>query len=411
MAPRLHKRSGGLRARNHDGSLAQARRAVEVQMTQGDLARVVKDVFSRYRSRIAVQTLAGRQYCYGDLDQMSQRFAIQLRAGRGDRVVALVDKSPEALILYLACLRAGAVFVPLNPALPPDELTFFLADAEPTRVVCAPRLEDAVRSSLPNVGSTVVRTLDDQGGGSLFGCPPNPLPSPAAGARASEDLPSEAAAFLYTSGTTGRSKGAVLTQANLESNGWALCRAWGFSTQDVLLHALPLFHVHGLFVACHCALLAGARMLFLPRFNLQEVLTALPHCTVLMGVPTYYSRLLAAGLNQRQLGRMRLWISGSAPLHEDVFATFAEQTGQEILERYGMTETLITTSNPLRGPRRPGSVGPAVQGVDVTVVSDSEMSCLGDTSVRWRSVGRACSLDTIASQTRPRTRFWATVLF
>jgi malonyl-CoA/methylmalonyl-CoA synthetase len=277
----------------------------------------------------------------------------------GDRVVVQANKSPASVILYLACLRAGAVYIPLNTAYQESELAYFLSDAEPRLLVVSAELPGAI---VPFGG---VRALlpDD-----IKSAPWARIADSTATAQA---VSSDAAAILYTSGTTGRSKGAVLTHGNLSSNVMVLCEAWRWRDDDVLLHALPIFHAHGLFVALHCALLCASPILFHARFDAAAVLQDLRAATVFMGVPTFYTRLLAEpGFNRDFCARMRLFVSGSAPLLDATFNEFVERTGHAILERYGMTEALMVTSNPYDGPRIAGSVGPALPGVSVRVIAD-----------------------------------------
>jgi malonyl-CoA/methylmalonyl-CoA synthetase len=278
------------------------------------------------------------------------------------------DKAWQVIALYLACLRAGLVYLPLNSAYQKRELEFFFADAKPAVIVCRPEMLGVIATLR---GDAQVLTLDP-GGGELV--------DRAAGEPATFDTvvsrPDDLAAILYTSGTTGRSKGAMLTHRNLASNALALVEAWAFTGDDVLLHALPIFHVHGLFVATHCTLLAGARMLWLPRFDVQDVLDSLPHATVMMGVPTFYARLLAdPGLTPERCANVRLFVSGSAPLLPETFAAWQARTGSRILERYGMTETGMNTSNPLDGPRVAGTVGRPLRGIAVRV-REGERECV-----------------------------------
>lgn len=256
----------------------------------------------------------------------------------GDRVAAQTEKSPEAVMLYLATLKAGAIYLPLNTAYTDAEVRYFIDDAEPRLFV-----QDAVAFA-----QEAAR------------CPPLEHAVP----RAADDL----ASIIYTSGTTGRSKGAMLSHGNLADNALALHRIWGFGERDVLLHALPIYHVHGLFVALHCAFLSGGAIAWVPKFDEAAVIAALPRCTVMMGVPTHYTRLLAsAGFTRERTAHMRLFISGSAPLLESTFAEFEERTGHRILERYGMSEAAIITSNPLDGARLAGSVGYPLPGVDLRI--------------------------------------------
>ena len=286
-----------------------------------------------------------------------------LGARPGDRVVAQVEKSPEALALYAACLMAGAVFTPLNTAYTPVETAYFVGDAEPALVVADPAAAPELEEAAEAVGARVV-TLDAAGRGSFAEAVDAAASPPRPAERREDDL----AAILYTSGTTGRSKGAMLTHANLLSNAETLAEAWRFSRRDVLLHALPIFHAHGLFVAVNVTLAAGASMIFLPRFDSDAVIAALPQATAMMGVPTFYTRLLAREDFTREVcGHMRLFVSGSAPLLPETHEAFEERTGHRILERYGMTETGMNCSNPYDGHRRPGSVGPALAGVEARV--------------------------------------------
>jgi malonyl-CoA/methylmalonyl-CoA synthetase len=279
----------------------------------------------------------------------------------GDRVAAQVEKSPEALALYLATVRAGAVFLPLNTAYTLAELAYFLGDAEPKVVVCRARLADAIGGI---AGAATVLTLGEAGDGTLIERAtgqPGTFPDVPRG-------PGDLAAILYTSGTTGRSKGAMLTTANLYSNAVTLRDLWQFTAADVLLHALPIFHVHGLFTACNTLLAAGGSMLWLSRFDAAEVLRLLPRVTTMMGVPTFYVRLLAEpGLTREPVRHVRLLVAGSAPLLAETHRAFEERTGHRILERYGMTETGMLTSNPYEGERRAGTVGLPLPGVDLRI--------------------------------------------
>lgn len=278
---------------------------------------------------------------------------------QGDRAIIQAHKSPAAVIFYLACLRAGIVFIPLNTAYQESELSYFLEDAEPTLLVAS--------AGLP--GETVAfageRAILN---GDLKAAPWADFADELSVVEATSSSP---AAILYTSGTTGRSKGAVLTHDNLSSNVVVLSQAWQWQENDVLLHALPIFHVHGLFVALHLALLHASPMLFHDRFDATAVLRDLPSATVFMGVPTFYTRLLGEpAFDQHLSENMRLFISGSAPLLDATFDEFRERTGHTILERYGMTEALMVTSNPYEGPRIAGSVGPSLPGITVRVVTE-----------------------------------------
>ena len=304
---------------------------------------------------------------YEELDATSARFAHALAAAgcrRGDRVAAQVDKCWEALALYLACLRAGFIFLPLNTAYQKGELRYLFGDAEPSAIVCRPDSSDDVAALRPEA---VVLTLAGGTGTLVDRADDEPEAFDTVASQ-----PDDVAAILYTSGTTGRPKGAMLTHRNLGSNALALVDCWGFTRGDVLLHALPIYHVHGLFVACHCAMLSGSRMLWLARFDADEVRELLPRATVMMGVPTFYTRLLALpSFGAADCRSMRLFVSGSAPLLPETFDQFRARTGFTILERYGMSETGMNTSNPLEGERIAGTVGPPLPGVAVRV-ADAE---------------------------------------
>jgi malonyl-CoA/methylmalonyl-CoA synthetase len=330
------------------------------------------------RSACALETHDGQYWRWRDLEQASARIAnllASLQLPAQSRIAVQVDKSPEALCLYLATLRAGHVFLPLNTAYQKGEIAYFIEDAEPAVVVCMPsRLAD-VSAIAAGLGTAQVFTLSDDGSGSLI---------EAAAPHADEfatvaSEPSSLAAVLYTSGTTGRSKGAMLSHANLASNALTLHTFWRWRQDDVLLHALPIFHVHGLFVAIHGALLSGSKMIWLPRFDPKEVVRHLPASTVFMGVPTMYVRLLdEPAFDKTAAAGMRLFISGSAPLLAETFRQFESRTGQRILERYGMSETVMLTSNPYEGHRAAGTVGLPLPDVSVRVVDDAGKPCACD---------------------------------
>jgi malonyl-CoA/methylmalonyl-CoA synthetase len=307
-----------------------------------------------------------RTVTYADMLARSGRFAHCLRASGvkpGDRVAVQVEKSANALLLYVACLRAGAVYLPLNPAYTLAELEYFLADAEPALAVVSPEKEISVRGLIGDRARLL--TLNDDGsGGSLITLAAGQL-------SAFDDVPlgpGDLAAILYTSGTTGRSKGAMLTQENLRSNALTLRDLWRFKENDVLLHALPVFHTHGLFTATNTLLVAGGSMIFLPRFDVDQVFAQLPFATAMMGVPTFYTRLLADGrLDRSAAAHMRLFISGSAPLLAETHREWRSRTGHAILERYGMTETGMIASNPCGGERIAGTVGFPLPGVALRI--------------------------------------------
>ena len=282
----------------------------------------------------------------------------------GDRVAAQVDKSASAIALYLGTVRAGAVFLPLNTAYTANEIEYFIGDAEPALLVCRPAAEAALRPIAEKVNARL-ETLDADGNGGSWAKRVEAAATVfTTVARGKQDL----AAILYTSGTTGRAKGAMITHHNLASNAQTLAELWQFTRDDVLLHALPIFHTHGLFVAINTVLVSGASMLFLAKFDTDEILTLLPDATVMMGVPTFYTRLLdQANFTQQLTRNMRLFISGSAPLLEETHIAFRQRTGKAILERYGMTETNMNTSNPYAGGRRAGTVGFPLADVTIRV--------------------------------------------
>ena len=317
----------------------------------------------------------GRAATYRDVVRRSASFAAALRnagAEAGDRIVVQVDKSPDAIATYLACLRMGAVYMPLNTAYTPSEVRYYLEDATPSVLVCRPESEAALSPLATETGDVAVLTLDTNGSGSLPEAASHASPFDEIVAREGSDL----AAMLYTSGTTGKPKGAMITHENLATNARALFETWHWSPDDVLLHALPVFHVHGLFVALHCAMLGGSRVEFLPRFDARAVRDALPRCSVLMGVPTFYTRLLAeSDFGAGECAHVRLFISGSAPLSETVFRAFADRSGHRVVERYGMTETGILTSNPVDGDRVEGTVGYPLPGVELRVRTEDGAPC------------------------------------
>ncbi|RBI77543.1 malonyl-CoA synthase [Roseovarius sp. TE539] len=317
------------------------------------------------RDRVFASRPGLEEMSYGTLFDGAGRIATVLAAAGlrpGDRVAAQVGKSLEAVQLYLGTVMAGGVFLPLNSAYTASEVAYFLADATPRVVVCDPGQADAI---VPLAPEARVLTLAADGEGSLTDAAAGLPPMEEAVPRGANDL----AAILYTSGTTGRSKGAMLSHENLASNSLVLRDLWRFTPDDVLIHALPIFHTHGLFVATNVALLSGCALHFLPHFDADAIIDALPFSTVLMGVPTFYTRLLDhPGLTREAAGNMRLFISGSAPLLVDTHEKWQARTGHRILERYGMTETNMNTSNPYEGERRPGTVGLPLPGVDLRVM-------------------------------------------
>jgi malonyl-CoA/methylmalonyl-CoA synthetase len=315
----------------------------------------------------------GESWSYADTVELSGRLAnllVELGVTPGDRVAVQVQKSPQAIALYLATVRAGAVFLPLNTAYTRNEVGYFLDDAEPALLVC-----DGARAAEFDGIDAQLMTLDGDGGGSLASA----ATTHAAAFDNVERGPGELAAILYTSGTTGLSKGAMLSHDNLLSNSVTLVDYWRFTENDVLLHALPIFHTHGLFVATNVTLICGGSMIFLARFDVDTVIDELPRATAMMGVPTFYTRLLADDRFERDLvAHMRLFVSGSAPMLAETHAQFEQRTGQRILERYGMTETNMNTSNPYDGERRAGSVGFALPGVEVKVTDPESGESLAD---------------------------------
>ena len=324
----------------------------------------------------------GRVWTYGDVERASGRMAnliVSLGLKPGDRVAAQVEKTPESLVLYLAAIRAGMVFLPLNPAYQRHELEFFLGDAKPGLFVCRPQSRTLADELAAKAGVSNVMELDDHGRGSLIDAAAPQPDAFATLARTTSDL----AAILYTSGTTGRSKGAMLSHGNLAHNAMTLRAYWHFQPGDVLLHMLPTFHVHGLFVACHCALLNGSAMFFEPKFDAVRAMKLLPQSTVFMGVPTYYVRLLLDPAFGRDTCRtIRLFVSGSAPLLKETFDEFKAKSGHTILERYGMTEGGMFTSNPYEGERRGGTVGFPLPGTALRIVG------AGGTATKPGAVGQ-----------------------
>ena len=281
----------------------------------------------------------------------------------GDRLALQVEKSPEALAVYAACVQKGIIFLPLNTAYTAVELEYFIDNSGAKMVICDPSNADSIAQITKRTGAALM-TLVASGAGSLMDAASNQPETTETVERSGDDL----AAFLYTSGTTGRSKGAMLSQNNLLSNAEVLKDYWGFSKDDVLLHALPIFHTHGLFVASNIMLLSGGAMIFMRAFNPDTILTQMPNATSMMGVPTFYTRLLDHdAFSKESAAHMRLFISGSAPMLSETHEQFEARTGQRILERYGMTETNMNTSNPYEGNRKAGTVGLPLPGIEVKV--------------------------------------------
>ncbi|MEJ2591581.1 MAG: malonyl-CoA synthase [Candidatus Thiodiazotropha sp.] len=333
--------------------------------------RFAGERFRHADDRAFLMTPGREPLMYADLDAASGRLQsrlLGLGVVPGDRVMVQVDKSNEAVLLYLACLRAGAIYIPLNTAYTAAEVEYFMGDSTPRVFVCRPTGHDPLAPVAERIGVSHLLTLGSDGSGSLLDGLDTLDADPAVVARGSDDL----AAILYTSGTTGRSKGAMLSHGNLQSNAEVLHDYWQWrDAEDVLLHALPIFHVHGLFVALHCALLGTSPVHFLPKFDIDAILERLPGSSVMMGVPTFYTRLLDnPAFTAEACRNMRLFISGSAPLLAETHREFESRTGHRILERYGMTETGMITSNPYDGERVAGSVGFALPDISVRIADD-----------------------------------------
>ena len=320
----------------------------------------------RENPRTLLKLTDGSTRSYAEMLSLSAQLANTLQeigAVPGDRVAVQLEKSPEALAIYFACIQAGLVFLPLNTAYTSAEVAYFVADAEPSVVVADARKYNSLREVAQNNGARLT-ILNADGSGELTkraASQPNTFDT------CPRD-PRDLAAILYTSGTTGRSKGAMLSHENLLSNAQTLAKTWQFSQNDVLLHALPIYHVHGLFVATNVLMVVGGSMIFLTKFDATEVIRVMPEATAMMGVPTFYTRLLShEEFTRKVTSHMRLFISGSAPLLSETHETFATSTGHRILERYGMTETGMNTSNPYGGERRAGTVGFPLEGVELKI--------------------------------------------
>jgi malonyl-CoA/methylmalonyl-CoA synthetase len=340
-------------------------------MTNQNLFDILESKFPQDRSKVCLYLPDGSTCSYEELEQKAAQVANLLRAKgvkRGDRVAMQTGKCPTSVFLYLGCLRAGAAFLPLNTAYTDKELAYFFDNARPSAIVCAPDRADGINAVVdfdpkPEILTLAVDTNNRDVGSMPDGMGEQPTTF------ATETLEAnDLACILYTSGTTGRSKGAMISHGNLSTNAQALHDIWHWSSEDHLIHALPVFHVHGLFVALNTMLMAGASCHFLNKFDPKEVLNLMERSTVMMGVPTFYTRLLnEEGLTKSQTSNMRLFISGSAPMLEETHAQFTEKTGHRILERYGMTEAGMITSNPYDGDRIPGTVGFALPDVQVRV--------------------------------------------
>ncbi|WP_417320529.1 AMP-binding protein [Emcibacter sp.] len=335
-----------------------------------NLYEIMQNRFGDKRDRPAIVTPEGGLWTYGDLDDLSARFAGLLRrygVSPGARVVMQVDKSVGAVALYLGALRAGAIFIPLNTAYTDDEVDYFLKDARPQIFVCRPEGEEAAERLAAGAGVPFLKLMGTTPDNCFWAEALQADPDPDIEDYEEDDL----AAILYTSGTTGKPKGAMLSHGNLSSNALTLLDYWAFEDGDVLLHALPVFHVHGLFVALNTAFLNASKVIFLEKFDVKLIRKYLPESTILMGVPTFYTRLLAEeDFGKEDCATMRLFISGSAPMTAQVHREFEDRTGHRILERYGMTEAGMITSNPYDGERIAGTVGFALPGVDVRVTDE-----------------------------------------
>lgn len=349
--------------------------------------------FPADRDACCIETHDGLYYSWNDLDRATAKLAnllLSLDLPEGSRVAVQVEKSPEALFLYLATLRAGYVYLPLNTAYQEAEIDYFIGNAEPAVVVCSTANFGWVSKIAFRHGTRNVFSLDEDRAGTLLERAAAQEDRFETVQRETDDL----AAILYTSGTTGRSKGAMLSHGNLSSNALTLHEAWGWRSDDVLLHMLPIFHVHGLFVASHGALLAGAKMIWVPKLDMNQLLQYLPRSTVMMGVPTYYVRMVQEPRFTAETCRnMRLFISGSAPLLLETFDAFRERSGHTILERYGMSETVMLVSNPYdrsQGERIGGTVGRPLPGVQVRVVDGEGKPCapgeIGNVEVKGPNV-------------------------
>jgi malonyl-CoA/methylmalonyl-CoA synthetase len=359
------------------------------------------NLYTLFRSRFPqdlddcwLETDDAKYYSWRDLERGTAKIAnlfASLQLPPGSRIAAQVEKSPEALMLYLATVRAGFVYLPLNTAYRASEMAYFIGNATPAVVVCSPKNFGWITQIAFREGTRHVFTLDEPHQGRNSGTLLSRAVHHADHFDTVHREPDDLAAILYTSGTTGRSKGAMLSHDNLASNIRVLQDAWQWQQGDVLLHALPLFHIHGLFVAAHGALMNGSKTIFLSKFDSASVMRHLPRATVFMGVPTYYVRLLSdPALNHDVCKNIRLFVSGSAPLLTETFETFIEKTGHTILERYGMSETAMLTSNPYKGSRKAGTVGPALPGVSVRVMNQEAQPCgideIGDIQVRGPNI-------------------------
>ncbi len=347
-------------------------------MKNENLFAALRSAFPADLTAVAVETDTGLNYSWLDLERATAMLAnllVSLKLPAGSRIAVQVEKSAEAMLLYLATLRAGYVFLPLNTAYQSAEIEYFIGNAEPAVVVCSKKNFGWVSKIAFKAGTQNVFTLDDDRTGSLLDRATHCSDKHTVALMQADDL----AAILYTSGTTGRSKGAMLSHGNMLSNALVLKDYWGWKPGDVLIHALPIFHVHGLFVALHGALINGSKMMWCARFDPKFVVGKMPEATVFMGVPTLYVRLLnEPELDKKAVRNMRLFVAGSAPLLIETFNDWQQKTGHTILERYGMSETAMLTSNPYKGERRGGTVGFALPGVSLRVQDDDGKSLAVD---------------------------------
>jgi malonyl-CoA/methylmalonyl-CoA synthetase len=339
-------------------------------MKNESLFAALRGAFPADLNSIAIETDDGLYYSWRDIEQATAKLAnllVSLKLPEGSRIAVQVEKSVEAMLLYLATLRAGYVFLPLNTAYQSAEIEYFIGNAEPAVVVCSGKNFGWVSKIAFKAGTQNVFTLDADRTGTLLERAAHCSDQHTVASKSADDL----AAILYTSGTTGRSKGAMLSHGNMLSNALVLKDYWGWKPGDVLIHALPIFHVHGLFVALHGALINGSKMIWCAKFDPKFVIRKMPEATVFMGVPTLYVRLLGEpGLDKNAVRNIRLFVAGSAPLLIETFNHWQQKTGHTILERYGMSETAMLTSNPYEGERRGGTVGFALPGVSLRVLDD-----------------------------------------
>jgi len=336
---------------------------------KGNLYTSYKEGFVNNLEGMFLYDDKGLKINYGELDSETAKLANGLKElglSAGDRVTIQVDKCIEMVYLYLACIRSNIIFHPLNPAYKEKELSYFLDDAKPSLFISNEETISSISDLNLDHSIDHLFVLNDDGSGNFLEI--STSDDNFITVDCSED---DIAALLYSSGTTGKPKGIMLSHGNISSNAESLVKAWGFQESDCLLHALPIYHVHGLFVALGCVLMTGSKLKWLESFDVDEVLKSIPECTVMMGVPTYYTRLLKSdALDSELTKQMRLFISGSAPLLEETFNEFHLRTNHQILERYGMTETNMNTSNPLKGDRKPGTVGLPLEGIQVRVVDE-----------------------------------------